>query len=148
MSLYTTIEHFRKLDNAKGNFEIYTNAVEQADMLLSKEMDHQFLFELLSPTVTEITSSETGAVYVKIGVSQPVEFNIFDNVPAYVDGVIKVAILNENQIVGETFCPIDYSGTKTLVAVCCNVSQQSENYQVILSPYYMVAIEKTSIMHK
>lgn len=147
LSLYAQINSLRKINSAKDAIKIYEDAENKAMSLLIQEYSKQDLLNLLNVDVKKVEVSRTRAVYVTVSITQPQDFVIFDTVKGFIDGVFKVLLKSGNEVVGQTYLPISYSGKKEIVAVCTNVTEYATSYEVELEPIYLLAIEKSNIMH-
>ena len=134
--------------------------LEKAKRSLCEMQDSDALFKLLDINVIKSTQSITGAVKVKVKVKQKTSALIYGDVPAVVDGSIRILILNEDQGTlkygekmqgtlkyGEGILVLPLNGTSKVCqseVICTNSRGYTipEKHSVMVVPNKLWAIEK------
>ncbi len=129
---------------ASHKAEEWEKRAQEAANKLVQNLPQDQLLERLSPSGSA-TNSETGAVLVKVSIRRTENLNIYESVPAVVDGVLAAAVMADDQLIGTAYLPLPWDGAAynaTLSGICPDPVRQAKNYKVVVSPYRLWAIEK------
>ena len=141
-----SLDHIWKAkEQANTSETFWRNRLEQAKILLVQTQNESELLKMLNPKVVGIENSITGAIKLEIEFDATPNLRIFDNVPAVIDGSIRVLLSIGEKPVGFAICTLDYSGTSrkhTAKCICTNASMQSSNYDISFVPHHLWVVEK------
>lgn len=126
----------------------WKNALGSTKYQLEEWQDSDHLLKILSPKVKYYHSSETGAVKLNISFEKTVDFKIYGEKRAYIDGSVLVEFWNNNELCGSAICCLPYGGTsKDCESKCFCIQTQplngSKKYSIRFKPNKLWAMEYT-----
>jgi hypothetical protein len=136
---------WKEKERARDQENYWHKCREKAQILLVETPDENKLLAQLNPKVVSAETTITGAVRIKVEFQPASGLYIYENVPAVVDGSIKVVLSNGGKVVGSAICVIQYTGASakhTVDCICTNVSVRAEKYDISFTPYHLWAVEK------
>lgn len=130
---------------AQESLEFWENKLSQVKVKLIEKLDENELLNTLSPEIVKVEQSITGSVLVHIKLFADKNLTIYDDVPAVVDGSIRVTIFADGEKVGSTLCGLPFEGVtyeEDLHIVCKKLSKRNKSYTAQISPHHLWAVEK------
>ncbi len=139
-----TMSYLNKMRPIEDRIARYEKKLEQASSLLTEVLPAKKLLSILNPAVTKRTHTDTGAVILDIGVTQPTDLMIFENVPAIIDGHLRAVLWEGERRLGEgvfSLCPEDVPDNK-LITICRTPIDESIRFTVTFEAINLWAREK------
>lgn len=151
MSLLVGQGRQEKCASIRKQWSSWENALHNAENMLVEFLPQDQLLDALHPELIEdVKVSPTGAVRVRVKV-QPGALNIYESVPAIVDGFFRADLHLEGEKVGEAVFGLwleeeakDYKNKKEAVleGVCLRPIKAAQSYDVTFSPIKLWGVEK------
>ena len=128
-----SLEEYR---NAKNQRNKLVKIKEKCEVLLVDDTNDKYqLLEMLSPSIESIDISESGSVQIKVNITGNI-FNIYDDVPAVIDGSIKALLWNEEgQCCGiaSLVLPVDGANDNKILEAWFTEPQSPDNKDIAYS---------------
>ena len=144
-ALMRTDNYLSRAVDADDEVERWTNEKQKVQSRLTDCSDAQQLLKQLNPSVGNQTVSETGAVRLKIKFDPNRDLLIYGDVPASIDGSIRVCLWVGDKAAGHAICTLPYNGVyflSSVECVCRKPMLNSDTYLVTFEPNHLWAVER------
>ena len=115
---------------------------------LVEDMNIDALYGKLNCRIVEMTVTETGTAKIKFSIKQSSDLHIYGDVPAQVDGVLKITIYSKDgrEELGSCLYGIEYyllelGGKEQTITVYCRGNYVPNGFVAKISPVDLWAIE-------
>lgn len=135
--------NYYRIADIDNEIEKLQKSKQDLDILLVEEIPENKLLKYISPKVLSKETTESGAINMRIQTQASTDFLIYDDVPAVVDGSIKVLLMNGNEVAGTAYFSLPFSGSEeqSNVSVVCREVNGTVT-EILFEPYHLWAIER------
>ena len=136
---------YKEQREAEEDLEYWKEEQEKVENLLIEDLDEHELLDLLQPVVVRTIITDTGSVKMDVRLHKSPYLSIYGNVPAVVDGSIRVLLTVDGKTVGTSICTVKYGGVTSTYdegCICMNIAEQADRYDYAFEPNHLWAVER------
>ena len=156
-SLYNSISQVSSASKSSliGSMALHDRLAKEDEEALSiiqsclvEDMNIDVLYGKLNCRIVEMTVTETGTAKIKFSIKQSSDLHIYGDVPAQVDGVLKITIYSKDGreelgscLYGMEYYLLKFGGEERTVTVYCRGNYVPNGFVAKISPVDLWAIE-------